>query len=106
QGALGVECREGDGDILALLKPLTHTDTELAVACERAFLAALDGSCRTPIAGYAEVRDGHIRFHGLIAKPDGSEHHAIKSEGSAVDAEPIGRAAGEELLARGGDGFL
>ena len=53
QGAIGIEAREGDARIRDMLARIDHADTSTAVACERAFLAALDGSCKTPIAGHA-----------------------------------------------------
>ena len=74
QGAIGIACREDDGAARKLLGALNHEDTRLAVVCERAFLAALDGSCRTPIAGLAQ-RDagGGLAFRGLVAAVDGSQ---------------------------------
>ena len=77
-----------------------------AVGCERAFLARLDGSCKTPIAGLAEIDDGMLRFRGLILAPDGSEWHEIGLDGAAENAASIGTDAGEELLARAGPKFL
>jgi porphobilinogen deaminase len=74
QGAIGIACREGDGAAADLLARLNHEDTRLAVACERAFLTALDGSCRTPIAGLAQRNaSGGLTFRGLIASPDGAQ---------------------------------
>ena len=69
-------------------------------------LAVLDGSCRTPIAGHAILTDGVIHLRGLIAKPDGSELIAAERRGAVSDAEALGRDAGQELLRRGGPGFL
>ncbi len=74
QGAIGIACREGDGAAEDLLAQLNHEDTRLAVLCERAFLTALDGSCRTPIAGLAQRNaSGGLSFRGLIASPDGAK---------------------------------
>ena len=74
QGAIGIACREGDGATLDVLAALNHEDTRLAVLCERAFLTALDGSCRTPIAGLAQkTASGGLSFRGLIASPDGKQ---------------------------------
>lgn len=106
QGAVGVECREGDAEIRECLAALSHADTETAVSCERAFLLALGGSCRTPIAGHAEVKGDVLRFHGLIARPDGSASYRIEREGRAVEAETIGAHAGAALLAEAGPGFI
>ncbi len=74
QGAIGIACREGDSAAGDLLASLNHEDTRLAVLCERAFLTALDGSCRTPIAGLAQRNaSGGLSFRGLIASPDGAK---------------------------------
>lgn len=98
QGAIAIECRQGDEKIRELLAPLSHPETEAAVACERAFLRALDGSCRTPIAGYATIKNGRIDFQGLLAAPDGNKHWRITKQGQVTDAESLGEAAGKELL--------
>ena len=69
-------------------------------------LSVLDGSCRTPIAGHAVLTDGVIHLRGLIAKPDGSQLIATERRGGFADAEALGRDGGQELLRRGGPGFL
>lgn len=71
QGAVGIACREDDEGSLGYLAALNHEETRIAVVCERAFLEALDGSCRTPIAGYARNEGGKLKFDGLVASPDG-----------------------------------
>ena len=72
QGAIGIACRDGDSAAGDLLASLNHEKTRLAILCERAFLTALDGSCRTPIAGLAQCNaSGGMSFRGLIASPDG-----------------------------------
>ena len=106
QGAICVECRADDHATRALLAALNHAATETAVAAERAFLAVLDGSCRTPIAGHAAIDGGEIVFRGLIARPDGSEHHHAERRGPTADAVALGRDAGEELRALAGPGFF
>jgi hydroxymethylbilane synthase len=106
QGAIAVLARTGDEETHALLAPLNDPDTETAVTCERAFLARLDGSCRTPIAGLAEIADGILRFRGLILSPGGAEWHDIEVTGAAANAEALGRDAGDELLVRAGPNFL
>ena len=106
QGAICIECRQGDARIEAILAPIHHRDTGLALACERAFLAALDGSCRTPIAAHAVVEGGRLRLTGMILKPDGSETHAITGEGEASEAEAIGRDAGARIRAKAGPDFF
>jgi len=106
QGAIGIECRDNDTGTLELLSPLADIATEAAILCERSFLQALDGSCHTPIAGYATVNGKELHLRGLIIKPDGSAHHRVDITGNSDDAESIGRAAGEELLANAGKNFL
>ena len=106
QGAICIECRADDAKTLAWLAGIDHAPTATCVAAEHAMLAVLDGSCRTPIAGHAILTDGVIHLRGLIAKPDGSELIAIERRGAASDAEALGRDAGQELLRRGGPGFL
>lgn len=104
QGAIGIECREDGAEVQKLLAPLNHAPTQQAVICERAFLRELDGSCRTPIAGYAEIKGELISFRGLIVKPDGSVHHAIEAQGT--DALKLGTEAGRSLLDKAGKNFL
>jgi hydroxymethylbilane synthase len=106
QGAICIECRVDDAKTKAWLSAIDHAATATCVAAEHAMLAVLDGSCRTPIAGHAILTDGVIHLRGLIAKPDGSELIAIERRGAASDAETLGRDAGQELLRRGGPGFL
>jgi hydroxymethylbilane synthase len=106
QGAIGIACRSGDAKTRALLQALNDLATATAVACERAFLAQLDGSCRTPIAGLAEIADGALRFRGLVLNPEGTEWHEIERLGRPEDAASIGAGAGRELLALAGPNFL
>jgi hydroxymethylbilane synthase len=106
QGAVGIECREGDADMRALLAGLEDAPSALEVACERALLAALDGSCRTPIAGLARVTGEGIELNALIASPDGVRVHRARRMGAAGEAEALGRDAGVELRAAGGPGFF
>ena len=93
QGAIGIETRDDDTKTRALLEAINDDDTATALAAERAFLAVLDGSCRTPIAGHARVIDGTLRFRGLIAKPDGSEALEVSREGSRRRAAALGADA-------------
>ena len=76
QGAIGIACREDDTASQEYLAELNHEETRLATVCERAFLLALDGSCRTPIAGLAVRNEsGGMNFQGLVASPDGKKVH-------------------------------
>ena len=106
QGAIGVTCRSDDAKTLELFAALNDQTSATAVMCERAFLARLDGSCKTPIAGLAEIEADMLRFRGLILAPDGSEWHEIGLDGAAANSSRIGTDAGEELLARAGPEFL
>ena len=106
QGIIAIEARAEDARVCRLLETVNHADTATALAAERAFLAELDGSCRTPIAGHAVVGDGRVRFRGLIAKPDGSELCECAGEGIATEAVALGADAGRELKQRVGAGFF
>jgi hydroxymethylbilane synthase len=106
QGAIGIEARKDDARVCDILARIDHAETFIAVACERAFLAALDGSCKTPIAGHATISGDAIQFRGLIARPDGSAAHDIAGTGSRKDAATIGTDAGRELKHRAGPGFF
>ena len=106
QGAIGVEQRRGDARVAALLAPIHHAETGLRLAAERAFLAALDGSCLTPIAGLAELDGGRLRFRGEILRPDGSEALAHEVSGAAADGRGAGRGGGGGAARPGGAGVL
>jgi hydroxymethylbilane synthase len=101
QGAIGLEGRAGDARIEALLAPLHDSATGSCVAAERALLAALDGSCRTPIAALAELSPGgRLSLRALTATPDGRRVAATAREGGRADAVRLGEDAGAELRAR------
>ncbi|GMG82707.1 hydroxymethylbilane synthase [Paralimibaculum aggregatum] len=109
QGAIGIELRRRDADLAALLAPVHDAPTASRLAAERAFLAGLDGSCRTPIAGLAEIdgaAGGTLRLRGEIVRPDGSERLATERRGPLAEAAAMGADAAAELRARGGDGFF
>lgn len=106
QGAIGIQCRDDDERSKKYIMALNDPDTKACVDCERGFLEALDGNCKTPIAGQARIVDGMIKFRGLIAMPDGSEMFKTDAEGTIEDATMIGRKAGEELKARAGEKFF
>lgn len=106
QGAIGVEVRAGDAGMAEILAPINHEPTALAVTAERAFLATLEGSCRTPIAALAELSNGRLSFRGMILAPDGSSAFATSREGSPAAAIALAEDAAEELLARAGPDFF
>ncbi|ESW80302.1 MULTISPECIES: hydroxymethylbilane synthase [unclassified Mesorhizobium] len=106
QGAIGIETRIGDSEVEKMLVAIHDVPTGQALACERAFLAALDGSCRTPIAGYATISGGRLVFAGLIISPDGTQSHEVKAEGLALDAADIGTDAARMVRVKAGETFF
>ncbi|MFZ0693896.1 MAG: hydroxymethylbilane synthase [Alphaproteobacteria bacterium] len=101
QGALGIECREDDAPTLALIAALNEAASEICVRAERALLAALDGSCRTPIAGLAELdANGALNLRALVASLDGRRIVRVARRGEAKDASILGADAGAELRRR------
>jgi hydroxymethylbilane synthase len=97
QGAIGIECRVKDEATRALLSAVHDGPTGICVAAERAFLAALDGSCRTPIAGLATLEGEMLHLRGLIVRPDGSAMLSAERRGHPRDAALLGSDAGAEL---------
>jgi hydroxymethylbilane synthase len=106
QGAIGITCRNKDDAAHHYLLSLIHSETTARVRCERAFLAALDGSCRTPIAGLAEIKNGEITFTGLVLAPDGSEALSVSRRGPVTDAVALGEDAAAEIRQRAPQGLL
>ncbi len=107
QGAIAITCRGGDTRILEILDAINHPPSAARVTAERAMLAALDGSCRTPIGGLAEIAgNGDLTLRGLVARPDGSELMDATRSGPSADAENLGRDVGEELRQRAGPDFF
>ena len=106
QGAIGVTCRADDRAARQRVAALDHAPSRQAVTAERAFLAVLDGSCQTPIAGLADIAGDGLRLRGLILRPDGSAAHAVSLSADGSSAETLGREAALELLRRAGPGFL
>jgi len=106
QGAVCVECRDDDGATRELLSAINHAPTETCVRAEFAMQAVLEGSCRTPIAGYAVLGDGGLWLRAKIARPDGSAVIDAERRGAASDALALGQDAGRELRGRAGPGFF
>jgi hydroxymethylbilane synthase len=105
QGALAIECRADDGSVRRLVEALHDPLSHACVAAERAMLAALDGSCRTPIAGLAEIVRDRLTLEGLLLKPDGSSEVRGRCEGSISDADALGTELGTELRDRAGPAY-
>lgn len=103
QGIIGIECRIDDQQTLETLAPMSHVETEIAATCERAFLRKLDGSCRTPIGGHAEVEDEEITFYGVVFSVDGTKKFSCKHKGNIEHAYALGVAAAEDLLLKAGN---
>ena len=106
QGAICIEARIGDDRVMEMIAPIHHVPTGQALACERGFLAVLDGSCRTPIAGLATIDGERLDFHGMVLTPDGRECHEISRNGRAADAGTIGREAGAAIRDKAGARFF
>jgi hydroxymethylbilane synthase len=102
QGAIGIEIRGRDDATRELLRAIDHRPSEIAVACERAFLKALDGSCRTPLAGHATLDGDTLSFRGHALTLDGVHCFETTIQGDAKDAARMGKDAGAEVKARGG----
>ena len=100
QGAIGITCRSNDPETRKALDPLLDQATGYALMAERAFLTTLDGSCRTPIAGYAQILGDELHFYGEVLKEDGSAFVSVRRAGRALDATKLGADAGHELLLR------
>ncbi|MFD1156626.1 hydroxymethylbilane synthase [Roseovarius aestuarii] len=106
QGAIGIERRADDTRAADMLAAIHHASTGQQLAAERAFLAALDGSCETPIAALAELTGGNLRLRGEILRPDGSESLSDDRTAPIEDGIELGRAMAETLLNEAGDGFF
>jgi hydroxymethylbilane synthase len=106
QGAVGIECREGDEDIMTLLAPLNHADTHLRLSAERAFNNRLNGGCQVPIAGYSILEGDEIYLRGLVGRPDGSKVVRDEIRGPSTKAEELGTELAEKLLGQGAEAIL
>ena len=106
QGAIGIEIRRDDAATRALVAAIDDPDTATALAAERAFLDVLDGSCRTPIGGYAEVVGERLHFRGIIVKPDGTEAFEVERMGDRRQAAALGADGGRELRERASADFF
>jgi hydroxymethylbilane synthase len=106
QGAIAITTRTGDDATRAFLAPVLDAATGIALTAERAFLAVLDGSCKTPIGAYARVEAGIVAFHAIVLKPDGSLFFETGASGPLADAVSLGETAGFNILSQIPAGFL
>lgn len=106
QGAIAIAIRADDDRMSRFVTAIDHKPTNIALSVERAFLAALDGSCRAPIAGHARIVNERVHFYGLVIAPDGTGAVETTREGPVGDAEQLGADAGKELRARAPAGVL
>lgn len=106
QGAIGIERRSDDSRAAEMLAAIHDVPTGQRLAAERAFLAALDGSCETPIGGLAELDGGNLRLRGEILRTDGTEVYADDICGTIEDGPEMGRAMAAKLLAQAGPDFF
>jgi hydroxymethylbilane synthase len=106
QGAIGIECRADDDRVNALIAPLHHPDTACCVRAERAMNRRLMGGCQVPIAGFAELQGGELWMRALVGEPDGSRVIRAERRGASTEAEALGQALAEELLAGGAGAIL
>lgn len=106
QGALGLECRENDHELLALIQPLQHQETSICVRAERAFNAYLEGGCQVPIAGYATLVNAQLKIEGRVGSVDGKTLLKEVLEGTADEAEQLGEQLAQRLLAQGAGELL
>jgi len=105
QGALAVECRADDDEVIRLLQPLHDAESAACVGAERAMLAALDGSCRTPIAGLARIAGGRLTLDAMLLSPEGKSERHGSIAGAPADAEALGTQLGAELRRGAGPEF-
>ena len=100
QGAIAIIVREADEVAREAVSMIVHPQTGVQLAAERAFLAVLDGSCRTPIAAHAQINGDRLSLHALVLRPDGSESVEGRREGALADAGAIGADLGAEIHAK------
>ncbi|MDY6892736.1 MAG: hydroxymethylbilane synthase [Chloroflexota bacterium] len=98
QGALGIEIRADDVDMAEIVAPLNHESTWLSVLAERAFLEALGGGCRAPIAALGNVDAGVLHMHGIVANPSGSDILRAEVSGGVADPESVGRMLAQKMM--------
>jgi hydroxymethylbilane synthase len=106
QGALAIEARAGDAEVVQVLRRIDHPASHHAVLAERAFLKTLGGSCQTPIAAYAQVSGKELRLSGLVVAPSGDPYLQAEETGEINNAAIVGQKLAMKLLSRGADRIL
>lgn len=106
QGALGLECRAADNEVLSLIQPLLHQETDVCVRAERAFNAYLEGGCQVPIAGYATLQNGQIHIEGRVGSADGQTLLRAELTDEASNAQQLGENLARNLLDQGAGELL
>lgn len=106
QGAIAIECREGDSALHALFAPLDHAPTRTCVEAERAMNRALHGSCHVPVAAYAQLLGDRLHLAGLVGSANEGRMVRAHGDGASAMPEALGQAVAEDLLARGAGAFL
>jgi hydroxymethylbilane synthase len=106
QGAIAIECRDGDDAIAALCKALDDADTRTCVEAERAMNRALHGSCHVPVAGFARLDGVRLHLEGLVGSAADGSHVRAAADGPAADPEALGREVARQLLESGAAAFL
>ena len=106
QGAIALQGRSDDGALATMLEPLDHADTYVAVTAERAFLRALGGGCRVPMAAHGVTDGNTLQVAGMMASLDGAQCYRANVEGPSADAEALGHRLAQEVLDRGATALL
>jgi len=106
QGALAIETREDFASLIEMLAAFDHPPTRAATTAERALLAELEGGCQVPLGAWARMENGSLQIEARVLAADGSECIERRANGSADDAEEIGRRLARELLDAGADRLL
>ena len=106
QGAIGIAVREGDERFAALVAPLNHAPTHAGITAERAMLAVLDGSCRTPVGALSQLDDDRLVLKGEILSLDGQTAFTDEVSGGVSEAAAIGAALGRKLIDKAGTQWL
>jgi len=106
QGALGIEARADDSEVLDLLARLDHAETRFGVLAERALLAELEGGCQVPLGAWGRIENGELALEACVLSPDGTECIRKRASGPPQTAEAVGRELADELLTAGADRIL